>query len=267
MSRYEKNNLVIVVLLAMSFIISATLVYFIYFNEPIVPENKDSIFVEITDKEVINKLKDTIDKNNLIVLSSRDRNVENINTIPNKDKLEMAYKTLVDEDTKENGITDEKIDSYFKNIFDTTIYWNKENIKCTCDNDLYIYNNELSKYEYNENHEEHELSIIKPIYSKVLDAEKKNDIYVIKMSYIWTYYDGSNEYITSGYSNYNDIEKNIKLFDIELPEEIDTEDINYYAVKEIDDNYDKYIDKLHTYIYTFIEKDGKYLLQSFRYER
>ena len=70
--------------------------------------------------------------------------------------------------------------------------------------------------------------------------------------------------------NYNIIvEKDNKLFELEIPEneEEEIEDINYYVLKEIEDNYDTYKDKLHKYTYTFINKDGNYLLQSFKYER
>ena len=251
-SKYERNNIVIVIILSLVFIISATLIYFIYFNKEEHIDNKESLFVKVEDKNVIKSISNIIDDNNLYIFAKYEKNIDDINTINNNEKLELAFNTIR-KDNEDISIYD--ISNYFKNIFKTTIYWNTDNIKCSCGNDLYIYDIENKKYTYNIEHIEHENEIEKPNY-KILDIEKKNDIYIVKMNYIWNKVidDKLNIYV-----NYNDLLEDKVLFSIDINEE-DKEDL-------LEQNYNKYKDKLYTYVYTFEIVNNKYLLTSFRYEK
>lgn len=268
MNRYERNNVVIVILVALLFVITTAIVYFVYFNKPVEEEKKDSIFVQVEDEKIIKELTDTIMNNNLEVIASLEKDVDNINTLSNKDKLSVAFPYVFDKtkDAYENGIDTKLFDEYYKNAFNTSIYWNKEDIDCTCDKKLFLYDKEKEKYVYNEQHLGHGVFSINPYYKKVLEVLKKNETYVIKMSYIWGYFDGLST-TNTGYPTHNDVLNNTnKLFEIDIPEE-DVNDINYYALKEIENNYDNYKDKLHTYVYTFEKVDNNYLLSSFRFEK
>ena len=76
------------------------------------------------------------------------------------------------------------------------------------------------------------------------------------MNYIWNKVidDKLNIYV-----NYNDLLEDKVLFSIDINEE-DKEDL-------LEQNYNKYKDKLYTYVYTFEFVNSKYLLSSFRYEK
>lgn len=268
---YEKNNIVIVIVVSLLFIISSSIVYYIFFvNEPDKDNIKDSIYVKVTEKDTIEELKNTIINNNLTELARYEKTIDNINTINNTQKLSLAFNKLIND---KEYLYDEKIDAsliddYFKNNFVNTIYYNKQDIICSCNEKLYIYDNESNTYSYNISHNEHEMYKTIPYYIKVLSVDKKNDTYVIKVAYVWNTYT-IDEYTNVGYASYNDsINRKNELFEIEVLEGFDV-DINkdMYAIKEIEDNYEIYKNKLHKYTYTFEKSDGIYKLLSLKFEK
>lgn len=277
---YKKNNVVIVTIVSLLFILSSAIVYFVFFVDKTTNDNaKDSIYVKVTDKDIIDELKEVIISNNLIELARYEKNIDNINTMNNSQKLNMAFNKIIN-DKKYNY--DEKIDAnqleeYFKNNFKDMIYYNNENILCSCKEKLYIYDKKTNTYEYNIEHSEHLIYKTDPYYIKVLSVDKKNDTYIIKVTYVWSTYniDG---YTNVGYASYNDsLNRQNKLFEIEVPDisvnynpPIDsTIEINkdMYAIKEIETNYELYKNKLHKYTYTFIRENDIYKLLSFKFEK
>ena len=273
---YEKNNIVIVTVVSLLFIISSAIVYFVFFfEEPLKDDVKDSIYVKVTDKDIIDELKNIIINNNLIELAKHEKTIDNINTASNEIKLNMSFsKVLKDTNYKyDDKIDATLLDSYFKDNFKDKIYFNKKDILCSCEEKLYIYDEETNSYKYNLEHTAHPIYETYPYYTKVLSVDKKNDIYVIKVSYIWNTYtrDG---YTNTGYASYTDsINKQNALFEIEVPSVnyniLNNTDINVdgYAIKEIENNYELYKNKLHKYIYTFEKENDIYKLVSFKFEK
>ena len=267
---YKKNNVVIVIMVSLLFIISSAIVYFLYFfDEPIKDDTKDSIYVRVSDPEIIKKLKDTIENNNLIELAKNEKTLDNINTASNELKLNMSLNKIIKDYKFLDTIDATLLNNYFNDSFKDTIYYNKEDILCSCKEKLYIYDKETNSYIYNEKHEKHEIYETYPYYTKVLSVDKKNNIYVIKVAYVWNTYK-TNEYTNTGYSSYNDsIDKQNPLFEIKIEENasFDASHKDYYAIKEIETNYEKYKNRLHKYIYTFEENNNTYKLISFKYEK
>ena len=268
---YEKNNVVIVTVVSLIFIISSAIVYFVFFlDKPIKDDTKDSIYVKVTDETIIEELENTIKNNNLIELAKYEKTLDNINAISNIQKLNMAFGALDNEE-----IDNKLIVEYFKNSFKNSIYYSNEDIMCSCKEVLYTYDKESNTYKYN-NHE-HEITTIYPYYSKVLSVDKKNDTYVIKVAYVWNIYD-IERYTNTGYASYNDaLNKQNELFKIEVPDisanynmpnNFDIEiGKDMYAVKEIKANYELYKNKLHRYTYTFEKDNDLYKLVSFKFEK
>lgn len=272
MNNYRKNNAVIVIMVSFIFLIVSSLVYFFYFidyEDEI--DKKDSIFVNVTDEIIINDLVKKISDNSLFLLGTYEKDIDNINALESSQKLNIAFKSILKNvlDPYESNISSEMISDYFKNTFDSTIYWNKEDIYCECNNVLYSYDDSVDGYVYNKDHLGHGLIEITPFYSKVLDTKKKNELYVITMNYVWNNYSDIFGYTNRGYISYNDaISMNNSLFEIEVPDELDNDiDVDFYAIKEIEDNFDLYKDKLHKYIYTFKKVNDEYLLVNFEYEK
>ena len=181
-------------------------------------------------------------------------------------KINLAYYSVKDkiEDIYENGINVEEMENYFKNAFTQTIYWDKSSIYCTCGEELFIFDVEKNKYNYNTNHLPHNTINILPYYTNITEVTKRNDTYIVKVNNVWSSVTETYGYTLNGYPTYKDALNNTnELFN--LTDYDDTiNDYNYYAIKEIEDNYDTYKDKLKTYTYTFMKKDNNYYLTSFK---
>lgn len=272
MNSYKKNNVVIVILVSLFLIVAAALVYFFYFLD--YPEKeedkKESIYIKITDENVINELENTINNNMLYLLLSYDKGIDNTNAIEESKKMELAIKSVIKdiEDPYIEGINIDLIEIYFKNTFKTTMYWDKDNVICECGENLYLYDKDNNKYIYNNEHLGHGMIEVLPYYSKVIDAKKKNDTYVITLSYVWNMYSEVYGYTKTGYVSFNDALSNTNtLFDIEVPEEITDDNIDRYAISEIENNYELYKDKLHKVTYVFEKNNDKFLLVNLKHER
>jgi len=272
MNSYKKNNVVIVILVALLFLVVAALVYFFYFlEEPETKEEKkESLYVEISDETIITELLGTINENNLHIIATYEKNIDNMNVLNTPQKLDISLTSILNKinDPYTNGIPIDLFDIYFKNTFRTTIYWDKININCDCGEVLYLYNEEDNKYVYNEEHLGHGYSTVLPYYTKVIDAKKKNETYIVTVSYVWNNYSDVYGYTNTGYASFTDASSmNNSLFEIEVPDELPNEEVDSYAIKEIETNYELYKDKLHKYTYTFEKVDNKYLLVNFDYEK
>lgn len=259
MDGYKKSNIVIVMVVALLFLLISGVVYYFFFSDYLEnnkEEKKDSLYVEITDENIIKELQDIIESNNLYILAEMEKDVDNMNSLELSYKLMMAFPTI-NNDKKINEVTTGEIDDYFKNTFETTMYWDNKDVYCSCGKVLYKYDLENNKYIYSIEHESHDEIRVVPYYSKVLEAKKKNDIYVIKMSYIWDKLDSSDDVVNKGFASFSDAynEKN-KLFEIED----DT-----FADDFINQNYETVKNNLHEYTYVFDKKDDKYLLVNFDY--
>ena len=155
-----------------------------------------------------------------------------------------------------------KIESYFKNTFKSTIYFDANDIYCDDDNELlYSYNKLTSKYEYNEKHKSHEYAnTISNIYNKVIEVKKRNNTYVITNIKLWgNKIDDS--YII--YGSYKDALNNTnELFKVKS-----SENIKEYSKNELENNLELYKEKMTKYTYTFEKENDKYLLVSYKYKR
>lgn len=268
MTNYKNNNFVIVMIVAFLYVVISLLIYnFFFLDYNMQDEKKESLFVDVIDENTINDMLEIINKNNLYILGTYEKDIDNINALESNEKVNIAYKTLVTHDY--NNISSSSISEFFKNAFSATIYWNKNDIYCDCGNILYLYDKELDSYIYNENHLGHGLLNIMPYYTKVLNVKKKNDLYVITVNYIWNNNTDYFGYTNTGYSSYQDaLNMNNSLFEIEVSDDLSLDvSINSFAVEEIEKNFDLYKEKLHKYIYTFKKENDNYLLVSFKYEK
>lgn len=262
MNIYRKNNTIIVLSVAIFLLVVSGLIYNFYFKDYGEYNKKDnikeSLYIDITDESILNDILNTIKNNNLKDVAAFERNIDNINVLEPIEKINIAYNSIKKDDTNEIDVLE--IDNYFENAFKTTIYWDKSDIYCTNGEVVYIYDISNNKYIYNAEHNCEKHNYVSPIYTKFIKAKKKNDMYVVTVSFIWN----NSEYLDTMYSNYNDaLNQNNPLFVIPSEDgNITEETINNF----INSNYDNVKDKLHTYTYVFEKIDDKYLLDSFKYQ-
>lgn len=267
MNKYEKNNVVIVVLVTLLLLAVGAVVYFMYFY--IEPEaNKDKVvgYVTITNQTIIDNIKTDLSDKPLYLIAKLERDIINFNLdLTNTEKVDLAYNLVSNKEyIYDNGINIRQIDSKFQDIFKDTITFDKDNIICSCDEVLFIYNNEEDKYIYNEKHLGHGTSPKEDnYYSKIIDVKSNEKKYIVTMVNLWympsTYYD---EYVEYAYGSYSDALNNTNpLFQL-------NEGNGTYmnTIKELEDNYDKYKDHMKKYIYTLEKEEDNYLLISFQYK-
>lgn len=273
----EKSNfkkIVIIILFILVLLILLIINYFINFNveENIIDENKDKLFITITDEETYQIFENIIDEYNLSVISSFEKNIDDFNMIDMNEKILMGFEKAKKDtiDPISNGVLVSDIEEYFKNNFKSTIYWDKEDIYCyTCGEYIYLFDVTQNKYVYNEKHLGHGLSFIDNYYTKITDIKKRNETYVVTMVNLWHYSSDVNDIITTAYSSYSDALNNKnELFKIDLNNANDQIDMGIYdkVINEFENNFSKYENKMHKYIYTFEKQNNKYLLVSMKYE-
>lgn len=262
MNSYKKNNTIIVIVVAIILLLVSALIYNFYFKDYVEynkgEEKKESLYVDVTDANVINEILNTIKVNNLDDVAAFEKNIDNINTLEPIEKINIAYNVIKGE--KDNTEIDVlELDNYFKNAFKTTIYWDKADIYCVNGEVLYKFDISSNKYIYNIEHNCVIHNEISSVYTKVLSVKKKNNIYVITVNHVWSNALES-DIMYSSFANAS----NKKDMLLVIPSEAGNpseEDINNF----IDGSYDNIKDKLHKYTYTFDKKDDKFLLESFKF--
>lgn len=262
MSKYKRNNNIIVITVAIFLIVVSSLIYNFYFKdygEYNKGENKkESLYTLVTDEKIINELLDTININNLYDLAQYEKNIDNINALEPIEKINIAYNAIKKDDKNEIDVI--KLDEYFKNSFKTTIYYDKSDIYCINGEVLYKFDITLNKYIYNNEHNCEIHNEISPIYTNVVNVKKKNNIYVITVNHIWK----SNLQPDIMYGSFNDTINKTNML-LVVPSEDGNpskEDINNF----IKNNYSDIKDKLHKYTYVFEKKGDKYLLESVKFD-
>lgn len=261
MNKYKRNNTIIVIIVAIFLLLVSSLIYNLYFKDygeyNKTEEKKESIFIDINDENIINELLNTIDTSNLKDIAAFEKNIDNINTLEPVEKINIAYNSIKNEEKKE--IDTIEIDNYFKKTFKTTIYWDKADIFCINGEVLYKYDISSNKYIYNIEHNCENHYEITPIFTKVINAKKKNNIYVLTVSFIWN----NNENIDAVYSSYKDAlsKENILLV---IPSE-DGNPSNEIINNFIINSYDSIKDKLHKYTFIFEKENSNYLLSRFSF--
>lgn len=262
MNKYKRNNNIIVIIVAVFLIVISSFIYNFYFKDygeyNKGEEKKESLYVSITDENIINEILNTIKVNNLYGIASLEKNIDNINVLEPVQKLSIAYNVLKKEGLNEIDVIE--LDNYFKSSIKATIYYDKSDIYCINGEVLYKFDMSQNKYIYNNEHNCENHNEITPVYTKVVEAKKKNNMYVITVNHIWS---NSIQFDTM-YSSYKDAlnEDNMLLV---IPSEEGNpsrENINNF----INSSYDEIKNKFHKYTYVFDKKDGKYLLESVKYE-
>jgi len=262
MNKYKRNNNIIVIFVAIVLIVISMLIYNFYFKDYVehnkTEEKKESLYVNIIDENIINEILNKIEENNLYNISAHEKNIDNINVLEPIEKLSIAYNSIKKDNQIEIDVLE--LDAYFKNSIKTTIYYDKSDIYCINGEVLYKFDISKNKYIYNSEHNCETHNEIIPAYTKVVEAKKKNNTYVITVNHVW-----SNS-IQSDimYSSYKDA-LNKKDMLLVIPSEEGNpsrEDINNF----INSSYDEIKNKLHKYTYVFDKQDGKYLLESIKYE-
>lgn len=269
MNKYERNNVVIVILLSLFFLSIAAVVYFIFFYiEPETNKNKIVGYIDVKDTYIINEIEEEIKDFNLSNIAKLERNINNFNIdLTNEEKLDIAFKgaTSEDEDIFTDGVEIEDMYEYFKDGFLNNISFNKEDIKCSCGTSLFIYDDTLKKYVYNSKHGGHggEMEAYN-YYSKITNVKQSGKRYIVTMANLWYVPSGLlDEGIFVGYdSKTTALNKTDYLFKLENS----SGHIND-MIAELENNYDKYKDKMDKYIYTFEKQGDDYLLLSFEYKK
>lgn len=266
MHKYQKINIFLVIVVTLFLIGTALAWYYAYFDDKNLKQNSiDSLYSKISDETIINELYDTIIDNNLLLLSNNEINIDNVDNIDMNTKINLAYYTIKQKDQNiyENGIEVSNMEEYFKNIFKDIIYWDKNDIYCTCSDKIFIFDIENNKYVYNTNHLPHS-SYIFPYYTKILNVYNHDNKYIVNLTNVWDNINNDIGYIQTGYKSYSDALNNKNpLFGLNFTFEEETLDKDYYAIKEINDNFSKYEKDLNTYSYTFEKIDNKYYLTKF----
>lgn len=262
MNKYNRNNTIIVIGVAILLLLVSALIYNLYFKNYVdnnkEEEKKESLYVDITDENIINELLNTINVNNLKGVASFEKNIDNINALQPLEKIDIAYNAIKKEDQSVIGV--EELDNYFKDAFKTTIYYDKSDIFCSNGEVLYQFDLATNSYVYNSLHNCENHNEVIPSYTKVLSAKKKNNIYVITVSYVWN----NTLAPDTMYETYNNA-LNQKDMLLAVPSEEGNpseEDVKNF----IDSSYDNIKDKLHKYTYVFDKQNDKYLLESVKYE-
>lgn len=239
MKYYSKSNNAIVIGVAVFLLLTSYLIYHFYFKdfgEYNKQDEKESIYIDVVDQDVINDVIATIIDNNLIEIAKLEKNIESINTIDNSTKLNLIYKSFKNKEE----ITTEEINNYLNNTFLDTIYYDKVDIYC---NNKIFYNYKEDKYIKDE--EVFCDDNIYNIYTNV-SLKKKSNTYILTLSYLWSRDD-------KYYYTYKDV----------------INDNNYFKVekdKELEDNYNEIKNYLHEYTYIFEKYNDNYLISGFKYK-
>jgi len=262
MNTYNRNNTIIVIIVAIILLLVSSLIYNFYFKDygeyNKGNENKENIFIDIKDENIINELLNKIDDNNLKDIASFEKDIDNINALEPIEKINVAYNAIKNKEITE--LDPIELDNFFKNTFKTTIYWDKADIYCINGEILYKYDISSNKYIYNIEHNCENHYEISPVYKEVITAKKKNNTYVITISFIWN--NSENKDIL--YQSYKDaINKENELLIIPSEDGFpSSETINTF----ITNSYDNIKDKLNGYTFIFEYVNDNYLLSSFSFE-
>lgn len=262
----KRNDLVLVFISAFTLLLIGAFVYLNFFYD----DNKENNYSEVENFEEMSvTFNNLMTEDKLENVARLERNIYDFNDLTNDEKLNLAYRAIFDENAYTYGVKTDDIDSYFSGVFYDKITWVKDGIDCTCGKDIYIYDPDTSKYVYNPDHEGHGVSDVDNYFSKIISIEKNENFYRVTEVKLWALY------LDSGPASFNiaydtamdaDDEDN-PLFEVVIPENVSlTDNYNYYLEKEINDNFDKYKDKMARYIYTFKKVDNQYLLVSFEFQ-
>ena len=176
MNRYKKNNNIIVITVAIFLLVVSALIYNFYFKDygeyNKTEEKKESLYVDITDENIINEILDTIKVNNLKDVVVFEKDIDNINILEPIEKINIAY-NAIKKDEEDIEIDVLELDNYFISAFKTTIYWDKSDIYCANGEVIYKFDLSSNKYIYNKEHTCENHNEINTVYTKVVSAKKK----------------------------------------------------------------------------------------------
>lgn len=260
-----KNRVVACVMCLIALLSVGTVIYFEYYYKPVQDEKevpKESLFVDVIDEDVINSFLKLDEDRRLYNVAKLERDIDNFNSIAMFEKLNIGFDSVKDNvyDIYESGLDVSLIEDYFKDTFNTIIYFDKEDITCECGNTIFTFDNNLNKYIVNDDHEPHDVTSIINFYTKVTNVKKKNDTYVVTYIKLWA--NVVDDTFTEVYSSYNDaLNKTNVLYTFELEEGIRPFDTARNNFKE------EYISKMPKYIFTYKYLDDNYLLDSLNYEK
>lgn len=106
---------------------------------------------------------------------------ETLKSVDNNKKILFAINNL---EASNNELTKDNIDKVIKKYFYTENLI-LEDIICSCEEKLYIYNKETNKYEENNNHVDHEKNNIIKLIDKKYTFSSKNNNYVLEVKKLY----------------------------------------------------------------------------------
>ena len=121
MNKYKRNNNIIVIFVAIFLIVISLFIYNFYFKDygeyNKTEEKKESLYVEVTDENVINEILNTIKVNNLKDVVAFEKDIDNINILEPIEKINIAYNAIKKDEQVEIDVIE--LDDYFKNSIKT----------------------------------------------------------------------------------------------------------------------------------------------------
>lgn len=273
----KNGSALIIVLISLVIILSATLSYFIFFKDSNKSSSKDNAKSSAKTKdntkkdddnkniteEEINDMVDIIGKYYLRPLSWYGED-KKFNDKVDQLMLYLMYSYMVSVDQKawtnhfDNNskwsFTKEKADKYFKKVYNITPK-KYEDILCPGDNEvLVIYDDINEEFIFDDNHPGHGLSPIDFMDYYVVSSSKKNNIYTLTLIFLYGnemdgFYVNDKELSVDFGDSYQEPEDYIKAYK------------NYFKK-----NIDKYLKGIK-YTYVFEKKDNNYFVKEFKLEK
>ena len=261
----KNNDLMLIGLLGLIFILVGLFVYLSFFSDY-------GNYKDVNNfSELSTVFEEKLDKYNLENVAKLERNIVDLTNLTNKEKVDIAYYGIREkiENAYENGIDGKLMDDYLKELFGPDFKWKKESILCNLGHEMYLYNEEKNKYEYNEEHYGHGASGVESYFSKIISIKQSGNLFKVTGVRLWlAYSDQGPNSIEDAYDTYNNAWQEInKLFNITVTGIIpDGEQSYYYLKTEIENNFDQYKNKMATYTYTFEKVDEEYYLIGLSFE-
>ncbi|HOO67849.1 MAG TPA: hypothetical protein PLC53_00560 [Bacilli bacterium] len=272
MNRNKKNDITIVILSAIILLLIGLFVYLNFFHNNIANENTiEDNYIEVGNfDELSNTFEEILTDKELYNIAKYEESISDFNSLENEDKIEIAYNSIVDEveDPYEEGISIDLFNNYFENTYYEDINWDKDDIYCPiCGEVLFYYDSVTDSYIYNEDHLGHGGYVVENYFSKIINIENDGDLYKVTEVKLWLYfYDVGPSTLTEGYDTYFNAKNEVyPLFILENDDYLE-DNLYYYLLEEITNNFDKYKNNMATYIYTFKKANDEYLLVTFDFE-
>lgn len=258
----------IVLISALTLLLIAAFVYLTFFYKSIEVTNNN--YTNVSDFSNASKtFSDLILDNKITNISSLEKNISNFNDLTNQEKLDIAIKGTITDGSimYEGGLSTSLIDEYFAKVFKDKIIYSKDAIDCWCGTPIYVYDKDKDIYMYNVNHGGHGNPFVESYFTRVISVKNYDDFYKVEAVHLWYYSpDMGPATYDVAYDTYkNAFNANNPLFTLNI---ISPDENNYqkYLLDEINNNFDKYKDKMAVYTYTFEKVDNDYKLASFEFK-